>query len=154
MGASASEIERQIEETRKRMDENLGALEDRATSKAVKYGRMAAVTVGALALVGAGYLVYRRMRKPSLRRRFMDGLDRVSVESLRDFAGDMRSRLKESLPSVTLTVNHRSEEPGTGESIVRKVAPAIVGTASTALLERAARAGAGHDIRRTPPQAD
>jgi hypothetical protein len=94
MGASANEIERQIEETRNRMDENLGVLEDRAASNAVRYGRVAAVAVGALALVGAGYLVYRRMRKPSLRRRFMDGLDRVSVESVRDFAGDMRSRLR------------------------------------------------------------
>jgi hypothetical protein len=152
MGASANEIERQIEETRNRMDQNLGVLEDRAASSAVRYGRIAAVAVGALAVLGAGFLVYRRIRKPTLKRRLTDGFDRVSVDSLRDLVGEMRSRLKKPLPSVTLTVNERSAEPRTVESIVRKVAPAIVGTASTVLLERVARAGKG-DTRRTAPPA-
>ncbi|GEM_PF-2482343 len=153
MGASASEIERQIEETRNRMDQNLGVLEDRAVSNAVRFGRVAAIAVGAIALAGAGFLIYRRMRKPTLQRKLMDRLSGMSVDSLRELAGDMNSRLKRSLPSVTVTVNERTEEPGTMESIVRKAAPAIVGTASTALLERVARAGDG-DSRRPVPQAD
>jgi len=153
MGASASEIERQIEETRNRMDQNLGVLEDRAVSNAVRFCRVAAIAVGAIALAGAGFLIYRRMRKPTLQRKLMDRLSGMSVDSLRELAGDMNSRLKRSLPSVTVTVNERTEEPGTMESIVRKAAPAIVGTASTALLERVARAGDG-DSRRPVPQAD
>lgn len=146
MGASANQIERQIEETRHRMDENLNELEDRAASNARRYGRIAAVAIGALALIGAGLLVYRRTRKPALQKKFMD---HVSMGSLRDFAGDLRSRVKKTIPSVTLTINERSEEPGAVESIVRKVAPAIVGTASTALLDRVTLAGAGGDRRRT-----
>jgi len=135
------------------MDQNLGVLEDRAVSNAVRFGRVAAIAVGAIALAGAGFLIYRRMRKPTLQRKLMDRLSGMSVDSLRELAGDMNSRLKRSLPSVTVTVNERTEEPGTMESIVRKAAPAIVGTASTALLERVARAGDG-DSRRPVPQAD
>src|SRR5207237_8316 len=52
MGASAREIERQIMETRERMDDNLNELEGRAASNAVRYGRIAAIVVAAVA-VGA-----------------------------------------------------------------------------------------------------
>ena len=153
MGASASEIERQIEETRNRMDHNLGVLEQRATSNAIRFGRVAAVAVGAIALAGAGFLIYRRMRKPTLQRKLTARLGGMSIDSLRDLAGEMNSRLKKSLPSVTVTFNERTEEPGAIASVVRKVAPAIIGTASTALLERVARVR-DDDPRRPPPQPD
>jgi hypothetical protein len=130
MGASANEIERQIAETRSRMDQNLTVLEHKAATNAVRYGRIAGVAIGALAAAGVGFLVYRRMRRPSLK-------DRVSVNSLREFAGDLRSRFKK-LPSVTVSVNDHSAEPGLVEGILRDVGPAIVGTASTALIERVA----------------
>ena len=139
MGASTDQIDRQIRETRERMDENLGVLEERATSNAVRYGRIVAIVAGAAALGVAGFLVYRRVRKPSLKSRLQD----MSPDSLRDMAGEIAARMKKmkdvrkSMPSVTLTVNEKAaEEPGTIESIVRKVGPALVGTASTALIER------------------
>ncbi len=147
MGASAREIERQIKETRERMDENLNQLEGRAASSAVRVARIAAAVLGVIVVGGAAFLIYRRMRKPTLR----DRLDDLSMDDLRKLSG----RLKDRLPSVTVRVNERpAEEPGTIESIVRRVAPALVGTASTALIERVARAGKEADGRGVPPQAD
>jgi hypothetical protein len=132
MGASAREIEREVKETRDRMDANLTRLEGTAATRAVRYGRWAALGVGVLAAAGVAFLVYRRTRKPKLRDRLSD----ASVERLRE----LLEKFRDELPSVTVKVNDRRErEPGTVEAIVRKVAPAIIGTASTAVLERIAR---------------
>lgn len=129
MGASAREIERQIKETRQRMDDNLTRLEGRAASSASRYGRMAAVALGVVVVAVAGFVVYRRTHRPTLR-------DRLGDLSL----GDLKAvavRLREAAPSVTLRVNEKSEEePGTVEAIVRKLAPALAGTAGSALLQR------------------
>ena len=133
MGASADQIESQIKETRDRIDDNLGVLEGRAASSAVRYGRIAAVVVGVGVLAGVGYLLYRRSRRPSLR----DRLDGMSLESLKDLAAEASGRLSKRLPTVRVTVNERTQqEPGTVEAIVRKVAPAIIGTASSAVMDR------------------
>jgi 2,4-dienoyl-CoA reductase-like NADH-dependent reductase (Old Yellow Enzyme family) len=132
MGASAREIEREIRETRERMDENLTRLEGTAASKAARYARWAAVGVGVLAVAGIAFAVYRHTRKPTLRDRLSD----ASVERLRE----LLEQIREELPSVTVKVNDRSaREPGTLQTILRKVVPAIIGTASTAVLERIAR---------------
>ncbi|HEY1420231.1 MAG TPA: hypothetical protein VGG90_05925 [Candidatus Dormibacteraeota bacterium] len=120
------------------MDENLEVLEKRATSNGVRYGKLVAIALGAAAVGGVGLLVYRRLRKPTLK----DRLRGMSIDSLRELAEELTSRLK-SLPSVTLTVNERPEdEPGILENIMRRVAPAVVGTASTALLHRITRPAA------------
>jgi hypothetical protein len=138
MGASAREIERQIKETRDRMDDNLTRLEGRASFGAARYGRIAAIVLGVVAVGGAAYFIYRRTRRPTLR----DRLDDLSIDNLRSLLAEASDRLKEQLPSVTLRVNEKTEEePGTVESILRRVAPALVGTAGTALLERVARPG-------------
>ena len=135
MGASAREIEQQIKDTRERMDENLGVLEDRATTSAQRYGKIAAAFVAAVVVTGAGYLVWRKMRRPTLKNR----LDRLSPAALHDLADEMVARLKKPLPSVRVTVNEeRRDQPGMVESILRKVAPAVVGTAATGLLQRMA----------------
>jgi hypothetical protein len=145
MGRSADEIDRQIRETRDRIDENIEVLEKRATSSAVRYGRIAAVVVGALAAGGAAYLVYRHFRRPTWR----DRLTGLSPESLHSLVDDLTSRLKDvkdSMPSVTVTVNKDHDtEPGMLESIVRKVGPSLVGTASTALIERVTRGGTAEE---------
>ena len=131
MGASARQIEREIKETRDRLDANLDELEGRAASNAARYGRIGLVALGALAIGLAAFLIYRRSRKPTLR----DRLDALSIDSLRELS----SRLREELPSVTVKVNEETpHEPGMVEAIARKVAPAVIGTASTALLERLA----------------
>ena len=132
MGASAREIEREIKETRERMDANLNRLEGTAANRAARYGRWAAAGVGVLAVAGVAFLVYRRTRKPTLRDRVND----VSIERLRE----LLDRLRDELPSVTVSVNDRQpKEPGTIESIVRRVAPALIGNASAMILERMSR---------------
>jgi hypothetical protein len=147
MGASAREIERQIKETRERMDDNLNILEEEATHNAARAGRIVAAVAGMLVVAGAAFLIYRRTRKRTL----MDSLGGRSMGNLRELS----ARLKDQLPSVTVKVNERSpHEPGTLESIVRKVAPAVVGTASTALLQRVARSAEAPDGNRVAPQAD
>ena len=99
----------------------------------MRFGRYAAVGLGALLLAGAAFFIYRRTRKPTLK----DRLNGLSLDHLRALAEQMR----EKLPSVTVRVNEKTaKEPGTFESIVREVAPVLAGTAGTALLERLVRA--------------
>ena len=134
MGASAREIERQIKETRARMDDNITSLEDRAVSSVRRHRVVSAGLAGAVllaGLAGVAFLIYRRMHRPTLRER----LDDLSVDDLRH----LTRRLKDQMPSVTVRVNEKAlQQPGTVESIVRKAAPALVGTAGTALIERIA----------------
>jgi hypothetical protein len=114
------------------MDENLTRLEGSAATNAVRYGQIAAVGAGVLAFAAVAFVVYRRSRKPTLRNR----LDNVSLDRVRELV----DKLREELPSVTVTVNDKSaREPGMFEAIMRKVVPALIGTASTAVLERVTR---------------
>jgi hypothetical protein len=144
VGASADEIDRQINETRDRIDQNLAVLEKRAASNAMRYGRIAAVVLGVVTVAGAGVLIYRRMSRPSRREQLQSMLIEALKDlpdSLRDLPDEVKSRLKKPLPSIKVVVNgeEAAREPGTLERIVRKVAPAVVGTASTALIERFTR---------------
>jgi hypothetical protein len=154
MGASADEIDRQIKETREHMDENLGVLEQRAASSAMLYGRIAAVVLGVAAVAGAGVLIYRRMRRPSRREQLQSmvlELLKDLPDTLRDLPGEVGSRLKKPLPSIKVVVNGEGEarEPGTFEGIVRKVTPAVVTTASGALIDRLTRQSEPHDHKRS-----
>src|SRR5437016_6349398 len=92
MGASAREIERQIKETRERMDENLTVLEQRAASNAVRVGKIVAVAAGVAAAVVGGSFLYRRGGRPTLK----DRLERIALGSLREVA----SRATVPLPTV------------------------------------------------------
>ena len=116
MGGSSDDIDRQIKETSEPIDENLGVLEERGASSAVRYRKIAAVIVGALVVAGAGVLIYRRMNRPTrperLRSMLMDALKDLP-DSLRELPDEVASRLK--------------------------AAPAVVGTASTAVIERFTR---------------
>jgi hypothetical protein len=150
MGASADEIDRQIKETRDHIDENLGVLEQRAASSAVRYGKIAAVIVGVVAVAGAGVLIYRRINRPTrteqLRSIVIEALKDLP-DSLRDLPEEVSARLKRPVPSIRVVVNgEASEEPGTFERVVRRVAPAAVGTASSALIERLTRTPDSEDI--------
>jgi hypothetical protein len=86
MGASADEIARQIKETREHIDENLGVLEHRAASNAVRYGKIASVVVGVVALAGAGLLIYRRMNRPARNEQ----LRSIVIEALKDLPDTLR----------------------------------------------------------------
>jgi len=92
MGAATDQIEREIKQTRDRMDGNLGVLEGRAASSAVRYGRIAGIALGVLAAGVAGYVVYRRMKRPSLK----DRLEQLSPESLRELLVELGARVRAS----------------------------------------------------------
>jgi hypothetical protein len=144
MGASADEIDRQINETRQHIDQNLGVLERRAASNAMRYGRVAVALLGVVAVAGAGVLLYRRLNRPSRREQLQSLLIEALKElpvALRDLPDEVTSRLKKPQPSIKVVVNGEdaSKEPGTLETIARKVAPAVVTTASGALIDRLTR---------------
>jgi len=107
MGASAREIERQIKETRARMDRNLSRLEGRAARGAWRYGRVAAAVVGVAIVAGAGLLIYRRMHRPTLR----DRLDDLSVDNLRVLIAEAADQIRERVPSVTRRFNEKTGKP-------------------------------------------
>jgi hypothetical protein len=67
MGASAREIEQQIKDTRKRIDENLTVLENRAASGAVRFAKIAAIGIAAAAAAVVGLMIYRSVRRPKPR---------------------------------------------------------------------------------------
>ena len=149
MGASAREIERQIEETRARMDDNLTRLEGQAQSSAVRFGKIAGAIAGAIVLGGIAFVIYRRTHRPTLR----DRLDDLSIDHLRALVGEASDSLRDRLPSVTVRVNEKTEEePGAFQSIIRKVGPALAGTAGSALLSRIA--AMPEDDQYTAPQPD
>jgi hypothetical protein len=161
MGTSTDEIDRQIKETREQIDENLGVLEQRATSNAVRYGKVAAVVVGVAVVASAGVLIYRRINRPTrgeqLRSMLVEALKELP-DALRDLPEDVANKVKKPLPTVKIVVNGEDElkEPGTLESIVRRVAPALVGTASSVALGRWARLTDAEDApsRSTVPAYD
>jgi hypothetical protein len=143
MGPSEDEIDRQIREAREHIDENLGVLEQRAASDAARYRKIAAVIVGVAVVAGAGVLIYRRMnrrtRTEQLRSMLVEAL-RDLPDSLRELPDELSTRLKKSVPSIKVVVNGEEfEEPGTLERIMRRVVPAVVGTASGAVIERITR---------------
>ena len=150
MGAAADQIDRQIKETREHMDENLGTLERRAASNATRYGRIAAVVLGVAFVAGSGVLIYRRMRRPSrteqLRSTVLEILKDLP-DSLRDLPGEVTTRLKKPLPTIKVEVNGERDarERRTFTGIVRKVAPAVMTTASSALIDRFARGSDSFD---------
>src|SRR5437879_12025384 len=61
MGASAREIERQIKETRERMDENLTVLAQRAASNAKRLSKIVAIEADAAPAVAASITVSPRV---------------------------------------------------------------------------------------------
>jgi hypothetical protein len=160
MGAAADEIDRQIKQTRDHIDENLGVLERRAASKAMRYGRIAVVVIGVVAVAGTGLLIYRRVNRPSRREQLQSMLIEALKDlpdSLRELPDEVTSRLKRPLPSIKVVVNGEGEakEPGMLKGIVRKVAPTVVGTASTALIGRFTRPADKTDKpRSTVPASD
>ena len=95
-------------------------------------------------MAGAGVLIYKRFNRPS-RRQYLQSMVIEALkdlpDSLRDLPDELKSRLKKPLPSITVVVNgaEESKEPGTLETIARKVAPAVVTTASGALIDRLTR---------------
>jgi len=142
MGASSAEIDRQIRETRGQLDEKLALLEKRAASGARRYGRIAAGVAAGVAAIAIGVVLYRRRRQRSVVRR----LHKMLSESVPNLPAEAISRFKERLPIKVVVTDKAHEEsaPSTWADIAQKVAPAVAGSATGALLARFGR------TRRTP----
>ena len=75
MGASSSEIDKQIRETREHLEANLSVLEQRAVSSARRVGRIAAmVGAGLVAAAGIGFAIYQARRRRSRVTRIQDAV--------------------------------------------------------------------------------
>jgi hypothetical protein len=156
MGPSKDEIDGRISETREHADENLGVPEQQAEWNGARYGKIAAVVVGAAAVAIVGVLIYRRMKRPSRREQ----LGRMLVEALEDLPDMLRElpdeivgRIKKPLPSIKVVVSPEAGAKARGafESVVRRVSPAAVGTASNAFIGRFRRSS---DPAETDPAYD
>ena len=131
MGASSAEIDQEIREARGELDRQLTVLERRAASGLRRYGLMAAgLAVGVLA-VTAGVVLYRRRRRTPVTRL------RRMVRSARR----LPERARERLPIRVVVTDRAGDErsPGTLASIAQKVAPAVAGSATGAVLARFGR---------------
>lgn len=122
MGASADEIDRQISSTRDQIDANLDVLERRAVSGARRVGMVAAAgLVAGLAIAGVAYVVYRRVRKPSLGERVL------------------KKGLKARPFKVVITDRSEEADRGTWVSIGQKLAPTLVSSAVGAVMAQTRR---------------
>jgi hypothetical protein len=135
MGDSADEIDRQISSTRHQIDANLEVLESRAAAGAKRAGVMIAAGVAAgLAIGGVAYLVYRKVRRPSLAGRMHD----VLPQALADLPDEIRRRLPDPPFRVVITSGSDAEaRPRAWESIGRRIAPTVVSSAVSAVMASA-----------------
>jgi hypothetical protein len=140
MGASSAEIDEEIRETRGELDRQLAVLERRAASAARRYGLIAAgIAVGVVA-VAAGVMVYGRRRQAHVKR-----LQRM-IGSARRLPKKARERLP--IKVVVTDRAHEESSPSTWASIAQKVAPAVAGSATGAVIARFGRKGPGSTTSR------
>jgi hypothetical protein len=90
MRGSRDDIERQANEMSDDIEQDFGSLEQPPALDARPFGRIAVIGVAVLALAGAGYFVYRRVKRPTLAKRLRTRV----IDSLRDLPPELKSRLK------------------------------------------------------------
>lgn len=139
MGASSAEIDQEIKDTRRELDEKLAILERRAASGARVYGRVAAVVAVGVVAVVLGVVIYRRRRDRKMVRQLHEALI-----DIRNLPADVISRLKDKLPIKVVVTDRAHDEsaPNAWVSLAQKIAPTVVGSAAGAVASR---------MRGTPP---
>jgi hypothetical protein len=104
------------------MDENPGTADEQQRARAERYTRIALIALGVAAVAGAGFLVYRRMRRQSrteqLQKSLVELLNHLP-ESVRDAPGEMASRVRNRLPAVK---RFRREARRAADAIEQKLA--------------------------------
>src|ERR1700730_5906055 len=106
MGISEDDIDRQLNETRENIVDDVDFLEEQNGSNARRCGGIVAIGFGVLVLTGASYLVYRRVKRQSRAKRLRTRL----LGSLRDLPHEASSRVKKSIPAVKVVVSERVAE--------------------------------------------
>ncbi|HEY8634454.1 MAG TPA: hypothetical protein VIO34_05785 [Candidatus Dormibacteraeota bacterium] len=139
MGASSAQIDQEIKDTRRELDEKLAILERRAASGARVYGRVAAVVAVGVVAVVLGVVIYRRRRDRKMVRQLHEALI-----DIRNLPADVISRLKDKLPIKVVVTDRAHDEsaPNAWVSLAQKIAPTVVGSAAGAVASR---------MRGTPP---
>lgn len=134
MGASSAEIDQEIADTRRELDQTLGALERRAAMRAKAFGRIAAGVAVGVAAVAIGVVVYHRSRQ----RNGAKQLHHALVDAIRDLPEEVTARLKKRLPIKVVVTDRADEErsPSAWTSIAGKLALTLVGSATGAVMSR------------------
>jgi hypothetical protein len=131
MGASAAEIDEQIDKTREHLDANLDVLERRAASGLKRAAVIAGIGLAAAVVAGGiVFLVVRRIRRPSLRDRMYDAIPGAVF----DLPDEIKKKLSGRPFKVIITNADVDEGRGGWESAARKVAPTIVTSAVSAVM--------------------
>lgn len=131
MGASSAEIDEEIRQTRGELDRQLAVLERRAASGARRYGLIAAGIAAGVLAVAAGVIVYRRRRQAPVKR----------LQGMIGSARRWPKRARERLPIKVVVTDRAHEErsPSAWAGIAQKVAPAVAGSATGAVIARFGR---------------
>jgi predicted nucleic acid-binding Zn ribbon protein len=134
MGASSAEIDQEIADTRRELDQTLGVLERRAAMRAKAFGRIAAGVAVGVAAVAIGVVIYRRRRHRNVAKQLHHAL----VDSMRDLPQEVTTRLKKRLPIKVVVTDRADEErsPSAWTLIAGKLAPTLVGSATGAVMSR------------------
>jgi len=126
MGPSADEIDRKVRPSREQVDQDLDVSDEIAEADAARYGKIAAAVVGAVVVVAAGVLIYRRIRRPArreqLKRMLVEALEDLP-DVLQDLPDELVRQIKRPLPSIQRAVNPeaRARVRGALENVIRRV---------------------------------
>jgi hypothetical protein len=75
----------------------------RVASDTAMSGRVAVISVAVVALAGAGFLVYRRVKRPALAKRLRSRV----LDSIRDLPPELGSELRKRIPQVKVVRERR-----------------------------------------------
>jgi len=135
VGASSAEIERQIAETRQRLDANLKLLERRAVSGARKAARVAAmVGIGLASAAAVSFAIYRLTRRRSHAATVKDAVP----ASIRHLPSRVTNALRNRPATVKVVVagSDDSRSPSPWRTIAERVATTVAVSTAGALASR------------------
>jgi hypothetical protein len=124
MGPSKDEIDGRTRETREHADENV-RVQEQEESDLTRYGKIAAVVVGAAAVAIVGVVIYRRVNRPArreqLRRMLVEALEDLP-DTLRELPDEIVGKIKQPLPSIKIVVNRETRDRVRGalENMIRR----------------------------------
>lgn len=144
MGASSDQLEQQIADVRGSMESKILELRERSRATVKRTTRTVLIVVGGAAAigaaVGAGYVVYRLTRPPTLNERFERVVPSTFWSNLRHLRESLELGLRKQVPSMRLYVGDRQvgEEPPSSswEKIVVRAAQAAGTAAAAAVVSR------------------
>ena len=144
MGASSDQLDQQIADVRGSMESKIVELRERSRATVRRSARIALIVVGSAAAIGAaigaGYVIYRMTRPPTIGERFERVVPPAWWSNLRHLRERFELGLRKQVPPVRLYVGDHQvgEEPAssTWEKIAIKAAQAAGTAAAAAVVSR------------------